>query len=213
MDKKPSKIQRRKPIQARALQKYNAVLDACTQVLLNHNYRNITIQEISLEADVAVPTIYQYFENKDAILVAWVNRVVDNVLGSVINTESKLNASPPDTHIEPLLKTAVMAVHYYRPALQRLLLNVPDVLTAQLLSAIENKTLSMLKQLYQAQFQQGMSAIQLEARLTLLIWLISGYFIQGALNSNSAFDTEYDTQELSTLVRLYLEQHQSSGTA
>ena len=65
------KIQRRIPKQARALAKYESILDACTRVLTEQGYRKTTVTELSLESDVPIATLYQYFQNKDAILVAW----------------------------------------------------------------------------------------------------------------------------------------------
>ncbi|MCG8672439.1 MAG: TetR/AcrR family transcriptional regulator [Pseudomonadales bacterium] len=206
MKQKSVKIQRRKPKQARALKKYNAILDACTQLLLLQGYEKITILELSVESDVAVPTLYQYFENKEAIFIAWVDRVMDQVLTNVANMEATLTQIDLNEHIEPLVKTALFSVNYYRPGLQQLLSEVPNALSSKVIDRMESKTLSSVKGLYKHQFQKASDPLNLERRLLTLIRLITGYFVQAIMNERD-INIHEESGDLACLVSLYLSHH------
>lgn len=203
--RKTQSNQRRKPKQARALEKYNAVLDACTQLLLAQGYSKITILELSLEADVAVPTIYQYFENKESIFVAWIDRVMDQVLGSVAFSESQIHESQISGHIDNLVTTALVAVNFYRPGLQQLLSEVPNSLSSRVIEKMESKTLISLRQMFPERFANTDDEQLLEFTLLTLIRLITGYFIQAILNNTRDLDSKKEGKEIATMAKLYLQ--------
>lgn len=46
------------------------VIEAATQLFWQRGYHAVSVEEISAEADVAIATIYQYFENKASLLYA-----------------------------------------------------------------------------------------------------------------------------------------------
>ncbi len=207
MKQKTLTNQRRKPQQQRALHKYNAVLDACTQVLLKQGYHKVTMLELSLESEVAVPTLYQYFENKDAIFIAWIDRLLDQVLDNVARHHTPLKTQPVQTHIEPLIRTALMAIAHYQSGLRPLLAEIPGVLSARMIASMEHKTLTALKALYAEQVQRHTDSLQVEAYLRVLIRSITGYFIQSVLNGERTIDVDNEAQELAVLVSLYLQHH------
>lgn len=163
--------------------------------------------ELSLESDVAVPTLYQYFDNKDAIFVAWIDRVMDQVLDNVASEQSPLQTQPVETQIEPLIKTALMAIAFYQSGLRQLLTEVPSVLSSRVIATMESKTLAALKQLYSEQFREQTKLPQMERHLLLLIRIMTGYFIQSLLNGKRKFDVENEAKELAVLVNLYLQHH------
>lgn len=61
---------RKRPVQARSRQTVEAILEAAAQVLEVRGYAAATTDRIAERAGVSVGTLYQYFPNKDAILLA-----------------------------------------------------------------------------------------------------------------------------------------------
>lgn len=200
---KSLKIQRRIPQQKRAIAKYNAVLDACTQVLTKEGFAKTTILELSLESEVAVPTIYQYFTNKDAIFMAWIERVVDQVLATVTSLQKSLHHIELDDQIEILIRGALQAVKQFQQSIQQLLRGVPTALSSHLIAIIEEKTVDMLADILGTQLANSKSE-ELTYKLLVLVRLISGYFIQAILNEARQINIDKEARELSIIVKLYL---------
>jgi AcrR family transcriptional regulator len=67
---KTARVARRRPKQARSRVTRDAIFEAATQILESEGERAFNTNRIAERAGVSVGTIYQYFPNKDAILVA-----------------------------------------------------------------------------------------------------------------------------------------------
>ena len=68
----PARLQARKfPQQSRSQETVEAIVGAATQVFERHGYAAGTTNRIAERAGVSIGPLYQYFPNKDAILVAW----------------------------------------------------------------------------------------------------------------------------------------------
>jgi AcrR family transcriptional regulator len=61
-------INRRNPKQARARATVDAILEAAFQVLDSDGYAKFTTSRIAKRAGVSIGTLYQYFDDRDAIL-------------------------------------------------------------------------------------------------------------------------------------------------
>ena len=71
MARKPSENQpdsRRRPRQARALEKIELILEASRRILDRHGLAGFTTNHVAELAGVSVGTLYQYFPNKERIL-------------------------------------------------------------------------------------------------------------------------------------------------
>ena len=74
----PRTLQPRKtPKQARGRETQQRFLDAAARVFAAHGYSAGTTNRIAAEAGASVGSLYQYFPNKDSILVALVRQHVD----------------------------------------------------------------------------------------------------------------------------------------
>ena len=69
--------QRRKPKQARSLQRYETMLDAAEELMLETGYDAMTTNAIAARAEVSIGSLYQYFPNKDALLSALAERYIE----------------------------------------------------------------------------------------------------------------------------------------
>ena len=72
--KKDQGFQRRKPRQARAQATVDSILEAAAQVLQRGGVDAFNTNAVAERAGVSVGTLYQYFRDKDAILVAVAQR-------------------------------------------------------------------------------------------------------------------------------------------
>lgn len=195
--------ERRIPQQARSREKYEAVLDACTVVLTRMGYQKTSMLELSLESGVAVPTIYQYFENKEAIFLAWIERVIDQILSQMVVLEDSIEGSAQSEYVEVLMRGGLMAVGQFRHSIRELLRGVPHALSSQLVATMEEKTLAMLQQLFSQQISD-LGEAKFNQKLVTLVRLIIGYFLQIALNDQRELDIELESAELIHLINLYL---------
>ncbi len=73
----PSLTPRKKPLQRRATETVTTLLDATAQELLDGGYDRMSTNKIARRAGVSVGSLYQYFPNKEAIVVALKRRMAD----------------------------------------------------------------------------------------------------------------------------------------
>mgnify|MGYP001820185411 CR=1 FL=1 len=119
--KKPStgQNQRRKPSQARSRQSVDTVVEASAQVLEQCGYRAASTNRIAERAGVSVGTLYQYFNNKDEIFDALIEREAARYLDA-------LEGSMPGPQVPP--REAVRKLLQAAYAHHRLVLGVRAVM-------------------------------------------------------------------------------------
>lgn len=91
MDKELTKVQKKKK------QKRNAILEAALEEFTTQGYHEAKITEIARKANVADGTIYLYFKDKPALMVAVFKRLIDERLEA---WESQIDGS--QTHLDLL---------------------------------------------------------------------------------------------------------------
>ncbi|MEE2733448.1 MAG: TetR/AcrR family transcriptional regulator [Pseudomonadota bacterium] len=204
--KKSPPFQRRTPKQKRAQAKYNAVLDACTQVLSSQGYRRTTILELSLESGVAVPTLYQYFENKEAILLTWMDRTIEKMLQAVHQLKAGLPDDTPLQHIvRILLSGAFTAFREFQPATASLLQEMPQTLSRHMLTSLEENILQMLKTLFPEAVARLGSAEAAETKLRVLVKMVSGFLLLSLLNGENHHRLMEQAPVLERIILVYLQ--------
>lgn len=194
--------QRRKPKQARSLQKYNAVLDATSRVLARDGYAKTTITELSHEADLPYATIYQYFENKDDIMVAWIERLIDEIYSQLILSHKDVATVNIET-IETLVSSALAIVSVNKESMREMFSGMPQMLTSHLLMIMEDKTVELIHELFAEKISE-LDFPDLSYSLRLLTRMIIGFILQTILHQQETIHTEKDAEEISLLVSLYL---------
>lgn len=196
--KKDEEIQRRRPKQQRAIEKYEAVLDACSQLLMDKGYAKTSMLELSLASDVAVPTIYQYFTNKEEIFQVWFERLSLQVFESLNSLEV---GRAQQGLVESFMERALSVIVSQRKSAQALLNELPSTLSSNMIASLEKQTLTFveglgLRELSTKEIDQG--------RLLILIRLMIGYLLQIILNRDREPDIAEEAQELSNIVKSYL---------
>jgi AcrR family transcriptional regulator len=112
---------RRKPVQERSTATVEAIVQAAAQVFARRGYAAGTTNRIAERAGVSIGTLYQYFPNKDAILIALIEghlREGESILAPL--TELIENPPPVRDMLERVL-AALLELHRQRPTLHRVL--------------------------------------------------------------------------------------------
>ena len=76
---------RKSPRQERSRLTVERILDAAARIFQDQGYAGATTNEIADEAEVSVGSVYQYFPNKDAILVALTRRHIETATAGLVD--------------------------------------------------------------------------------------------------------------------------------
>ena len=95
---------RKSPSQERSRRTVNRILDAATRIFHEQGYTGATTNDIADEADISVGSLYQYFPNKDALLVALTQRHIATTTTDLTNLLLDL---PRDSDLETTFRTVV----------------------------------------------------------------------------------------------------------
>lgn len=119
---RPSLRARNRPRQARSRETVDALLEAAAQVFERHGYAAGTTNRIAARAGVSIGSLYQYFPGKDAILLAIVERHLDDATAALTPLLNGLADDPPPLRdgLRGLVE-AMVALHADRPGLHRVL--------------------------------------------------------------------------------------------
>src|SRR4051812_39996820 len=83
---KPARIStspRKRPTQERSKATVEAILAAASQVLIAVGFDRTTTARVAERAGVSIGTLYQYFPNKDALVVALIERHADELVATI----------------------------------------------------------------------------------------------------------------------------------
>lgn len=75
---------RKRPRQERSRETVDVILEAAARVLARHGYTRATTNRIAEAAGVSVGSLYEYFPNKDAVLVAIAERQLEEMKQAVL---------------------------------------------------------------------------------------------------------------------------------
>lgn len=144
---------RKQPTQERARATVEAVLQAAGSVFAASGYAAGTTNRIAEKAGVSIGTLYEYFPNKDALLVALVERHMRDATSVV---EQLLEAARTQHgKVEDTVRgfvSAMVALHEADPGLHRVLFEQaphPAALNASL-DALEDATVDALEAVLKA---------------------------------------------------------------
>ena len=199
---KTSKKQRRRPKQARAIAKYNQILDASARVLAHCGYRHVTMSEIHLESGHPYATIYQYFGGKEDVYLAWLERFIDSTifeLAGRINQTSELDLS---ARIEMSVRYSLEQIVLHRQTLSRLV-NDMSLVSSLLIEQVEEKSRGWIRRAFGSQMECPENAALLEKMLTATR-AGNGYWLMLILNTQRKIDIDQETENVSALIKALL---------
>jgi AcrR family transcriptional regulator len=112
---------RRKPVQRRSAATVDRILKAAAQVFERHGYAAGTTNRIAAKAKVSIGTLYQYYPNKDAVLLALVERHLNDGVQMLMPLLAELATQPPLRQALDRALDAMLELHRHQPTLHRVL--------------------------------------------------------------------------------------------
>ena len=111
---------RKAPGQARSKETVNVILEASARILESEGLHGFNTNAVAAKAGVSVGSLYQYFPNKDAILLALINSFEDATQEAILQALQSGKGWPLKTSLK-LFVRALVGMHYRRPKLNRVL--------------------------------------------------------------------------------------------
>jgi AcrR family transcriptional regulator len=111
---------RKVPAQARSQETVTVILEASARILESDGLRGFNTNAIAETAGVSVGSLYQYFPNKDAIVLALIGGFEESLHGAVLGAVQGGRGLELKARLK-LLVRALVTVHYRRPRLNRVL--------------------------------------------------------------------------------------------
>lgn len=111
---------RKVPAQARSQETVTIILEASARILESDGLRDFNTNAIAAKAGVSVGSLYQYFPNKDAIVLALIGGYEEGLHKAVLEAVQAGRGKELKRRLR-LLVRALVTVHYRRPRLNRLL--------------------------------------------------------------------------------------------
>lgn len=117
--KKP-KIRRRRPIQGRSQATYEALLTATAQILVRRGAEATTTNAIAARAGVSIGSLYQYFADRDALVLELIRRHVAAMTAVVVDGLAAIDGAALEDVVRPVIG-ALVAAHRVAPRLHQAL--------------------------------------------------------------------------------------------
>jgi AcrR family transcriptional regulator len=194
---------RKLPSQQRSEATVEAILQAAAQVFERCGYAAGTTNRIAERAGVSIGTLYQYFPNKDAILVALVHRHLAESTAALHPHLQRLNRGAGFDDVLPDIVHAMVAMHALAPGLHRVLFEetqLPPTLRAEL-DELEDRLVDLAAQALTVDPSTAPSNPRLTARI--VISAIEGLTHRLVLRPLPGVAPNAIAREITKLVRAY----------
>jgi AcrR family transcriptional regulator len=96
------------------------ILDAAEDLFAERGFAGTTLRDVATRVGIQIPSLYNHFENKEALYAAVLDRGLEPVLGVLSNLVAESGQQRPDAR--PVVES-IMALLDARPHLPRLLLH------------------------------------------------------------------------------------------
>jgi AcrR family transcriptional regulator len=196
---------RRRPVQERSVATVSAILEAAIQVFERHGYAAGTTNRIAERAGVSIGTLYQYFPNKDALLVALVHRHLAESTAALQPHLDRLNRGAAFDDVLPGIVQAMVAMHALAPGLHRVLFEetqLPPTLRAEL-DGLEDRLVELGAQALASDPIAAPTDPSLTARV--LISAVEGLTHRLVLRPPPGVSPDAIAREITELVRAYIQ--------
>jgi AcrR family transcriptional regulator len=202
----PRRLQpRKRPVQARAQQTRDRVLEAAARVFARHGYAAGTTNRIAAEAGLSIGSLYQYFPNKDAILVELVRRHLAEGTAAIVERLARAGGLPDRLEDRiGLFVDAMLANHVGDPRLHQVLFEEgprPRPLLDEL-HATEEWAVALAEQVLRSDPTVRVADVAMAARL--VVTAIESLVHRYVSSQPDDLDVETFRRELVTMLTRYL---------
>lgn len=116
---------RKRPRQARAQATVEAILEATAQLLSEVGYAKTTTNRIAERAGVSIGSLYEYFPNKDALLVALMEQVLDESFAAFAGTVERMRVAPLPAAARTIIDVLIESKRTRAPLIRALATSAP----------------------------------------------------------------------------------------
>lgn len=102
---------RKAPRQARARATHGAILEAAAQIIAAGGLAAFNTNAVAERAGVSIGSLYQYFGNKDALMVALIHRQQESQLASVAQAVASVEDADLATTVRVIVRAAMQHHH------------------------------------------------------------------------------------------------------
>ncbi|UJR79713.1 TetR/AcrR family transcriptional regulator [Sandaracinus amylolyticus] len=120
MARRPDTTPRKRPLQRRAQDTVDAILDATAHILVRDGYDALSTNRVAERAGVSIGSLYQYFPNKESLVGELVDRHSAFLFQMVVDTFAAMSDHAPRT-VAGALVSAMIASKRERPKLAKVL--------------------------------------------------------------------------------------------
>lgn len=101
---KKTKIVLKALTQERSRQTVTTILDACSRLLLTEGFYNITTDKIAKEAGVSIGSLYQFFGNKESVVLAVIKQMHEQDRQMASERMPTIMGLPPEQRVRSMIR-------------------------------------------------------------------------------------------------------------
>lgn len=101
---KKNKIVLKNPTQERSRQTVSTILEACSKLLISEGFYNITTDRIAKEAGVSIGSLYQFFGNKESVVLAVIKRLHEEDKKIALEGSAAIESLPPKEKVLAMIQ-------------------------------------------------------------------------------------------------------------
>lgn len=194
---------RRKPRQSRSRATVDAILEATAQVLVRDGYAKTTTNRIAKRAGVSVGTLYQYFPNKDALVVALCEQHSDEMMALLGASISELAGAEPETATRVIVR-AMIEAHAVNPELHEAIIsNLPKEKQFEQILAVNAQAEAMVK-VFLEQHVDRLATPNLDMAAFIVVNTVEALTHAAVIERPDFLGTEELVDEITRLINRYL---------
>lgn len=182
----------------------DAIVEAASQVFATNGYASATTNRIAERAGVSIGSLYQYFPNKDAILVELARQHVAESVAMLAPQLQRLDEGAPWDEVLPDVVDAMVSMHALAPTLHRSLFEetrLPKAVRDEL-ELLENQLVEVTSRALAADPACAAKDTRLTARV--VVNAIESLTHRLVLHPTAGDDHAAVAREITALVRAYV---------
>ena len=196
---------RKRPVQQRSRFTVDQILEASAHVFAKRGYAGTTTNHIAERAGVSIGSLYQYFPNKDTVLVALHARHMESA-SEVLRTmmEEALSEKKAPEHLLRRFVRQIVEMHASEPALHHVLLyegpRTPEL--SKKLHAIEDSMAHTVEQMLAE--RGGISRPHAKHAAYLVVHVVENMAHEYVIHPPPDMPSEVFVEELVTMLSGYI---------
>lgn len=212
MEGKKGTKPRKLPKQVRSREMVEIILTATARVLVREGYEGTTTNRIAEVAGVSVGSLYQYFPNKESLLVTLMERHLRQMMAVFDEKFGKLKGTKLEDAVYALIEAAVRA-HAVDPELHRAFVEqVPQVGDLGAVQEVETRIEEGLRGYLESR-EEDLAPQDTRLAAFLIFRAVESATHAAVLNRPAYLEGDQLINELTALIVGYLSPHQSSRRA